>query len=75
MAKKEEKVVEEIQPTEAKVVEQPNQTEEVVKEGGDMKMKTPKTPKKFDKKSEQEIAKVDLSKVRKRYSRKQHNKS
>ena len=64
MAKKEEKVVEEIQPTEAKVVEQPNQTEEVVKEGGDMKMKTPKTPKKFDKKSEQEIAKVDLSKVK-----------
>ena len=43
MAKKEEKVVEEIQPTEAKVVEQPNQTEEVVKEGGDMKMKAPKT--------------------------------
>jgi len=64
MAKKEEKVVEEIQPTEAKVVEQPNQTEEVVKEGGDMKMKTPKTPKKFDKKNEQEIAKVDLSKVK-----------
>ena len=64
MAKKEEKVVEEIQPTEAKVVEQPNQTEEVVKEGGDMKMKAPKKPKRFDKKNEQEIAKVDLSKVK-----------
>lgn len=64
MAKKEEKVVEEIQPTEAKVVEQPKQTEEVVKEGGDMKMKAPKSPKKFQKSEEQSIAKVDLSKVK-----------
>lgn len=61
MAKKEEKVVEEIQQTEEKVVEQPTKTEEVKTEGGDMKMKTPK---KFNKSTEQSVAKVDLSKVK-----------
>ena len=61
MAKKEKEVVEEIQPTETKV----KASEEVLEEGGDMKMKAPK-PKKPKQLVEQDqgTIKVDLSKAK-----------
>jgi len=60
MAKKEEKVVEEIQPTEQVTNKVPEP--EVKEEGGDMKVKTPKRPRQFVNKDENEPAKVDLRK-------------
>ena len=61
MAKKEKEVVEEVQPTETEV----KANEEVLEEGGDMKMKAPK-PKRPKQLVEQdtEIKKVDLSKAK-----------
>ena len=61
MAKKEKEVVEEIQPTETKV----KANEEVLEEGGDMKIKAPK-PKKPKQLVEQDqgTIKVDLSKAK-----------
>ena len=61
MAKKEKEVVEEVQPTETEV----KANEEVLEEGGNMKMKAPK-PKKPKQLVEQdnEIKKVDLSKAK-----------
>lgn len=61
MAKKEKEVVEEVQPTETEV----KANEEVLEEGGDMKMKAPK-PKRPKQLVEQdtEIKKVDLSKTK-----------
>ena len=61
MAKKEKEVVEEIQPTETKV----KASEEVLEEGGNMKMKAPK-PKKPKQLVEQDqgTIKVDLSKAK-----------
>ena len=60
MAKKEEKVVEEIQPTEQVTNKVPEP--EVKEEGGDMKVKTPKRPRQFVNKNENEPVKVDLRK-------------
>ena len=64
MAKKEEKVVEEIQPTETKNENKISEPEkkEVKKEGGDMKVKLPKTPKQFVNEKDNEPVKVDLRK-------------
>ena len=61
MAKKEKEVVEEVQPTETEV----KANEEVLKEGGDMKIKAPK-PKKPKQLVEQDqgTVKVDLSKAK-----------
>jgi hypothetical protein len=61
MAKKEKEVVEEVQPTETEV----KANEEVLKEGGDMKIKAPK-PKKPKQLVEQDqgTVKVDLSKTK-----------
>ena len=61
MAKKEKEVVEEVQPTETEV----KANEEVLEEGGDMKMKAPK-PKKPKQLVEQDqgTVKVDLSKAK-----------
>lgn len=58
MAKKEEQVVEEIQPTEE--VKAPEA--EVKEEGGDMKVNVPKFPKQFVNDEEDEPIKVDLTK-------------
>ena len=64
MAKKEEKVVEEIQPTEEVKTDVKETKDEVLKEGGDMKVKdTPKKPKQLGK-QESTITKVDLSKTK-----------
>ena len=64
MAKKEEKVVEEIQPIETKNENKISEPEkkEVKKEGGDMKVKLPKTPKQFVNEKDNEPVKVDLRK-------------
>ena len=62
--KKTDKVVEEVQPTESKnenKIETPK-TDNVVEEGGDMKVKLPKMPKQFVNKDDNEPAKVDLRK-------------
>jgi len=59
--KKEEKVVEEIQPTDTKN-ENKIKTPEVKEEGGEMKVKLPKTPKQFVNKKDDEPVKVDLRK-------------
>ena len=61
MAKKEEQVVEEIQPTEEVKTEPTNIEEDVLKEGGDMKMKSKPKMKKYNQPVENTI-KVDLSK-------------
>ena len=58
MAKKEEQVVEEVQPTEE--VKTPKS--EIKEEGGDMKVKAPKFPKQFVNDKEDEPIKVDLTK-------------
>ena len=58
MAKKEEQVVEEIQPTEE--VKAPEA--EVKEEGGDMKVNVPKFPKQFVNDEKDEPIKVDLTK-------------
>ena len=60
MAKKEEKVVEEIQPTEQVTNKVPEP--EIKKEGGDMKVKIPKTPRQFVNVKDNEPTKVDLRK-------------
>ena len=62
--KKTDEVVEEVQPTESKnenKIETPK-TDNVVEEGGDMKVKLPKMPKQFVNKDDNEPAKVDLRK-------------
>jgi len=62
--KKTDEVVEEVQPTESKnenKIETPK-TDNVVEEGGDMKVKLPKIPKQFVNKDDNEPAKVDLRK-------------
>tara|TARA_R100001015_G_C4630418_1_gene192025 strand:- start:1246 stop:2493 length:1248 start_codon:yes stop_codon:yes gene_type:complete len=61
MAKKEEQVVEEIQPTEEVKTEPTNIEEDVLKEGGDMKMKSKPKMKKYNQPKDNTI-KVDLSK-------------
>ena len=61
MAKKEEQVVEEIQPTEEVKTEPTNIEEDVLKEGGDMKIKSKPKMKKYNQPVENTI-KVDLSK-------------
>ncbi len=63
MAKKEDKVVEEIQPTQKAKTETKKVDEPVLQEGGDMKMKTPKKPKQLGK-QDNSIAKIDLSKAK-----------
>jgi len=60
MAKKEEKIVEEIQPI--KEVTNKVSEPEVKEEGGDMKVKLPKTPKQFVNAKDNEPVKVDLRK-------------
>ena len=59
--KKTDKVVEEVQPTESKN-ENKIETPEVKEEGGDMKVKLPKTPKQFVNKEDNEPEKVNLEK-------------
>ena len=61
--KKEEKVVEEVQPTEEVKTEVKEVKDEVLEEGGDMKVKTPKRPKQLGK-QESTVTKVDLSKAK-----------
>ena len=61
MAKKDEQVVEEIQPTEEVKTEPTNIEEDVLKEGGDMKMKSKPKMKKYNQPQDNTI-KVDLSK-------------
>tara|TARA_Y100001938_G_scaffold134782_1_gene195652 strand:+ start:1129 stop:2388 length:1260 start_codon:yes stop_codon:yes gene_type:complete len=70
MAKKEKEVVEEIQPTETEV----KANEEVLEEGGDMKIKAPK-PKKPKQLVEQDqgTIKVDLSKAKEENVTKEQN--
>ena len=63
MAKKEETVVEEVQPTQEAKTETKKVDEPVLQEGGDMKMKTPKKPKQLGK-QDNSVAKVDLSKAK-----------
>jgi hypothetical protein len=73
MAKKEEKVVEEIQPTEEAKTEVKEVKDEVLKEGGDMKVKnTPKRPKQLGK-QESTVTKVDLSKAKEENVTKEDN--
>ena len=61
MAKKENKVVEEItEPKNENKIEAPEK--EVKEEGGDMKVKIPKTPKQFVNKDDNEPVKLDLRK-------------
>ena len=73
MAKKEEKVVEEIQPTEEVKTEVKEIKDEVLKEGGDMKVKnTPKRPKQLGK-QESTVTKVDLSKAKEENVTKEDN--
>jgi len=73
MAKKEEKVVEEIQPTEEVKTDVKEIKDEVLKEGGDMKVKsTPKKPKQLGK-QESTISKVDLSKAKEENVTKEDN--
>ena len=73
MAKKEEKVVEEIQPTEEVKTDVKETKDEVLKEGGDMKVKdTPKKPKQLGK-QESTITKVDLSKTKEENVTKEDN--
>jgi hypothetical protein len=61
MAKKDEQVVEEVQPTEEVKTEPTNIEEDVLKEGGDMKMKSKPKMKKYNQPKDNTI-KVDLSK-------------
>ena len=61
MAKKEEQVVEEVQPTEEVKTEPTNIEEDVLKEGGDMKMKSKPKMKKYNQPKDNTV-KVDLSK-------------
>ena len=64
--KKTDEVVEEVQPTESKnenKIETP-ETKEVKEEGGDMKVKLPKTPKQFVNKEDNEPVKVNLDKFK-----------
>ena len=73
MAKKEEKVVEEIQSTEEVKTDVKETKDEVLKEGGDMKVKdTPKKPKQLGK-QESTITKVDLSKAKEENVTKEDN--
>ena len=61
MAKKDEQVVEEVQPTEEVKTEPTNIEEDVLKEGGDMKMKSKPKMKKYNQPKDNTV-KVDLSK-------------
>ena len=64
--KKTDEVVEEVQPTESKnenKIKTP-ETKEVKEEGGDMKVKLPKTPKQFVNKEDNEPVKVNLDKFK-----------
>tara|TARA_R100000734_G_C3317660_1_gene111026 strand:- start:1094 stop:2341 length:1248 start_codon:yes stop_codon:yes gene_type:complete len=61
MAKKDEQVVEEVQPTEEVKTEPTNIEEDVLKEGGDMKIKSKPKMKKYNQPKDNTI-KVDLSK-------------
>ena len=64
--KKTDEVVEEVQPTESKnenKIETP-ETKEVKEEGGDMKVKLPKTPRQFVNKEDNEPVKVNLDKFK-----------
>ena len=73
MAKKEEKVVEEIQSTEEVKTDVKETKDEVLKEGGDMKVKdTPKKPKQLGE-QESTITKVDLSKAKEENVTKEDN--
>ena len=73
MAKKEEKVVEEIQSTEEVKTDVKETKDEVLKEGGDMKVKdTPKKPKQLGE-QESTITKVDLSKAKEENVTKENN--
>ena len=64
MAKEENKVVEEVQPTEEVKTESKKVDEPVLQEGGDMKIKSkPKKPKQLGK-QDNSVAKVDLSKAK-----------
>lgn len=61
--KKTDEVVEEIQPTESKN-ENKIENPEVKEEGGDMKVKLPKTPKQFVNKDDNEPVKINLDKFK-----------
>ena len=61
--KKTDEVVEEVQPTESKN-ENKIETPEVKEEGGDMKVKLPKTPKQFVNKDDNEPVKINLDKFK-----------
>ena len=74
MAKKEEKVVEEIQPTQEAKTETKKVDEPVLQEGGDMKMKTPKKPKQLGK-QDNSVAKIDLSKAKEETKQTEENVS
>mgnify|MGYP003110847917 FL=1 len=64
MAKEENKVVEEVQPTEEVKTESKKVDEPVLQEGGDMKIKSkPKKPKQLGK-QDNSVAKIDLSKAK-----------